>query len=612
MSKLIPDEIIDEIRTKNDIVDVIQSYIPLKRAGNSFKALCPFHNEKTASFNVNPTRQMFYCFGCGKGGDVVKFIMDKENTDYPTALRMLADRAGIIIPEKSGTTTQSAINKNRKDRLYKMHEELAEFFHKNLLEKKVTTVSNYVLKRAVDINAINAFKLGAAADSWDDALKLLSKKEYSEEEIIEAGIILRNPDSGNIYDRFRNRLMFPIRDELGRTVGFSARTIDDSEKEAKYVNSPETPIFKKSRILYALDKARENIRKKDFCVLCEGQLDVIAMHNSGIDNAVAPQGTAFTSEQATILKRYTRKIRICFDGDEAGQKATLRAIEILLSLDMEPSVVVLPQGEDPDSLLRNGEINTLDSTIATAIPFFDFLLKNKFPNSRILSPWEKSSAATDIAEYIAKIASPVLRASFSAILAEKIGISEKTIISEMKKKRETGKENQDKTSQDLSPDSGLANSPEAQIRKAEEIILELCIAHGVYCKKLAEDLPNEMISSTPVGKAIELAVSMTLNGEWENIVENIRKKLSEENDTILCRILALGNEYDGDLAAKAYNDCVKIIKNYHLGKKISQLNELFMNEKNNDVKNKIALEISALRKEIINLNSKKNGPPKIS
>ncbi|HPN84550.1 MAG TPA: toprim domain-containing protein, partial [Victivallales bacterium] len=307
-------------------------------------------------------------------------------------------------------------------------------------------------------------------------------------------------------------------------------------------------------------------------------------------------------------KRYSGKVCICFDGDEAGQKATLRAIEILLSLDMEPSVVVLPPEDDPDSILRKGGAETLDAAIRSAIPFFDFLIRSKIPSGRSLSPWEKNSAAADIAEYIAKIASPVLRSSFSSILAEKIGVSESTIISEMKKRRENrNSQYEDRKNTDIQQD--LAGSPESQIRKAEEILLELSIMHGTFCRRIAEDLPSEMISSTPVGKAIEIAVSMTLNGEWENIVGEIKQKISEENDPTLCRILAFGGEFDENNSGKAYDDCIKIIKNYHLGKKIARLNEDLSTEKDEEKRNSIILQITEHRKEIIKLNSRKNTNP---
>lgn len=602
MARFIPDEVVDEIKAKSDIIDVIQSYIPLKRAGSSFKALCPFHNEKTPSFNVNPTRQMFYCFGCGKGGDVVKFVMEKENADYLTALRILANRAGVNIPER-GPGGQPGAGKNRKDRLYKMHEELAAFFHGNLLSGKVRDVCGYAEKRAIGMDAIKAFGLGASPDSWDECLKLLSLKEYTQDEMLESGIILRNPDSGKIYDRFRNRLIFPIRDELGRTVGFSGRTVDEADAAgAKYVNSPETPIFRKSRILYAMDKAREGIRRKGFSVICEGQLDVIAMHCGGMDNAVAPQGTAFTSEQAGILRRYANRAFVCFDGDEAGRKAALRAMEILLSLDMEPSVVVLPEDDDPDSILRRDGAETLRRIVEGAIPFFDYLMGVKFPPGRTFSPWERNSAAAEVAEYIAKITSPVLRASFSGILAERTGVPEATIFQELRKKRDKDSARVEEQGQaERNGAETFASSPESRLRKAEEILLELCLMHGTFCRRMAEELPAEMISSTSVGKAIEMAVSMTLNGEWEEIPSALSAKIAEENDPVLCRIVAVGAQYDEATAAKAYEDCMRTIRNYHISKRISSLNEKMLSEKDEEVQQNLLMEISALRKSILRL-----------
>jgi len=586
---IIPDNIIEDIKAKSDIIEVIQSYFPLKRAGSSFKALCPFHNEKTPSFTVSPSRQMYYCFGCGKGGDVVKFIMEKENVDYISAIKILADRAGIDIPEKSYINAQNYA-KNHRDKLFKLHQDLLYFYHKNLVEKKNIKVVEYAKKRKITDEIIEKFELGASFDSWDEALKFLSMKGYSQNEMLEAGIIIRSQETGKIYDRFRNRLIFPIKDEIGRTVGFSARSVDDNEKEAKYINSPETAIFKKGKILYALNLAKEFIRKADFSVICEGQLDVIAMHSAGIENAVAPQGTSFTNEQAALLKRYSNKVYICFDGDEAGKKAIFRAIEILLSLDMEPYVVILPQDQDPDSILKNEGSDKLRKIIDSPLSFFDFIMGEFFPKNKILSPFEKKEATLKVAEYIAKINNPVLRNSFISTLAIKTNTPE-TIINEELKKEQTKYFIQQQQS------SNLISSPESQMRKAEETLLELCLLHGIFCRKLAEDLPENMISSTPVGKAIEIAVSMTLNGEWEKIVSVLSEKLTEENDPILCKILISENNFNDESAKKAYEDCIKVIKNFHISREISALMDKFNLEKDENEKIKLSKKIFELKKQ---------------
>jgi DNA primase len=597
------DDAIEQIKTRCDIVELIQSYIPLKRAGASYKALCPFHNEKTPSFNVNPSKQMFYCFGCGKGGDAIKFVMEKENADFPTALRILADKYGIKLPERSGAPRGSG---DKKDRLYKMHEDLAVWFYKKLIENPQNPVSAYLKMRGINDEDVKKFRIGASPDAWDEALKFLSKEGFNENEMIDSGIILRNPENGKIYDRFRNRLIFPICNEQGKVVGFSARTIVPDAKEAKYVNSPETPIFKKSRILYGLDKAKDGIREKGFAILCEGQLDVIAMHKGGFKNAAAPQGTAFTEEQARILKRYVNKIIICFDADDAGKKAALRAMEILLSIDVEVFVMSLPDGEDPDSLLKSKGELALSQCVAGALPFFDYLLKSKVGHEKNLTPWEKSAVASEIVSYISKIGNAVARVSFCGILAQKLGISEAAVLSELKKTKKTQGETSTNNEKIENNSANFASSPEAQVRKAEEIILELCIAHGTFCRKLSEDIPCEMISSTPVGKAIESAVSMTMNGEWENIVPVLKDKLIEENDPAICRIIAVGSEISGDEAQhKAYNDCVRIIKAYHLNIKIAGLSRTMPEEKNEVKKNEIMGKITELKKEILSLRVRK-------
>ena len=350
MPKIIPKRTLEEIRFRNDIADVIQAHIPLKRAGSSFKACCPFHKEKTPSFHVNPQRQSFHCFGCGEGGDVFSFLMKLEGVDFTTAAKMLAQRAGMTLELEDDDGTGSS----NKQKLYKIHEDLAHFYRRCLQQMaSAAPARDYLAARKLDDDTCQDFLIGYAPNRWDTVLQWGRKNKVSNELLEEAGLILQSsrPSSETrYYDRFRNRIMFPIRDEQSRVIGFSGRAMSP-EDPAKYLNSPETPLFHKSRVLYALEKARRSIVDTHEAILCEGQIDVIRCHEKGFTNAIAAQGTAFTEEHARIIKRYADNITLVFDADTAGQNAAVKAAVLFLDVGMAVRIAGLPPGEDPDSTL---------------------------------------------------------------------------------------------------------------------------------------------------------------------------------------------------------------------------------------------------------------------
>src|SRR5213593_4894884 len=325
MSGLFSTATLQQIRAANDIVDVIGSYFPLKRAGANFTALCPFHREKTPSFNVNPHRQIFHCFGCHKGGDVFTFIREYENLSFVDAVKRLAERANIPLEfeNQPGQRESRAL----KDTLLQMHEQIARRWQMALANDPAGQIArDYLAKRGVAPEAVELFRLGFAPDAWDDTVNWSKSKGYDLALVEQAGLIIRKEGTDRFYDRFRGRLMFPICDEQGRVVAFSGRVLSGDEKTAKYVNSPETPIFIKSKIFFGLDKSKRAILDAEFAIVCEGQLDLIACYMAGVQNIVAPQGTALTAEHARILKRYVNEVVLCFDSDDAGQNAGSRSL----------------------------------------------------------------------------------------------------------------------------------------------------------------------------------------------------------------------------------------------------------------------------------------------
>ncbi len=374
MAGMVSKETIDQIRNALDISDVIGSYIQIKRTGHVAKALCPFHKEKTPSFHVNPARQAFHCFGCGVGGDVFKFVMLYDHVDFPTALRMLASRAGIAIQideERAGKREGPG-----KDEIFAANEEASKRYQQELLRSpEAAAAREYLKKRALDVAAWAEWGIGYAPEGWDFLSGAAGPRGGPKMKALEAAGLLSANEKGSLYDRFRGRVMFTIRDELGRAVGFSGRVLKADDKAGgKYVNTPETPAFRKSRILFALDKAKREILDAHTALLVEGQIDCIRCHLGGFKNAVASQGTAFTGEHAALLKRYADKVVVVLDADAAGRKAALRSAELLIAEGLAVELAALPAGEDPDSLILKKGPEAFAAVLKNAQTPMGFLL----------------------------------------------------------------------------------------------------------------------------------------------------------------------------------------------------------------------------------------------
>src|SRR5215510_4344948 len=351
MAGLVSPATLEQIRAASDIVDVIGACLPLKRAGANFLTLCPFHKEKTPSFNVSPHRQIFHCFGCHKGGDVFTFVQEYENISFVEAVRRLADRANISLEFDQQPGQQQA--RHLKEILFKIHEQIAQRWHTALLNDAAGQIArDYLTKRGVSDDAVKLFRLGYALDAWDDTVNWAKSKGYDFGDMEKAGLIIRRDQAEGYYDRFRGRLIFPICDEQGRVIGFSGRVLSGDEKTAKYVNSPETPIFTKGKIFFGLDKSKRAILDAGFAIICEGQLDLIACYMAGVQNIVAPQGTAFTADHARILKRYVDEVVLCFDSDTAGQNAAVHVLDSLLGSGVAIRVATVPTPHDPDSYIK--------------------------------------------------------------------------------------------------------------------------------------------------------------------------------------------------------------------------------------------------------------------
>ena len=427
----IPSETIEQIAAANDIVEVIGSYFPLKRAGANFKALCPFHQEKTPSFMVSPSRQTFHCFGCGAGGSVFRFVMDYENTDFPSAVRKLAARAGIQVVETRGAEDEDRRYEARRT-LLNLHAAAAEWFHENLLKRDVGEAARkYLKERGITAEVAKHWQLGYAPDQWDAFGNWARGRGYNNRDLITSGLAKTRDDAENppvessrAYDRFRGRIIFPIHDDrTGEVIAFSGRLLKDAEGAAKYLNSPETPLFRKGSVLFGLHKTKRALIEANCAVVCEGQLDLISLFEAGITNVVAPQGTAFTENQARVLKRFVNEVVLCFDADAAGRKAAERSLEALLQNDLIVRVAEIPAGEDPDSLVRREGKESFERRVAGARDFFDYWLDRETAGVDLGALGAKMQLARSLAETVSRVRDPLMRGEVVNKVSARLGVA---------------------------------------------------------------------------------------------------------------------------------------------------------------------------------------------
>ena len=432
MSGFFSPNTLEQIRAASDIVDIIGSYVPLKRAGANFTALCPFHKEKSPSFNVNPHKQIFHCFGCHKGGDVFSFVKEYENLTFPEAVKRLADRASIPLEMDQNPAEQQS--RDIKGRLLEIHEGITLRWQNALAnEASGQLARDYLAKRGVSAEAIKLFRLGAAPELWDDTVNWAKSKGYDQELVEKAGLIIKKEGTDRCYDRFRGRLMFPICDEQGRVIGFSGRVLSGDEKTAKYVNSPETPIFTKSKVFFGLDKSKRALLDAGFAIVCEGQLDLIACFMGGVQNIVAPQGTAFTDQHSRILKRYVNEVVLCFDSDEAGQNAAVRSLDHLLASGLAIRVAVVPRPHDPDSFIKANGGDAFKQLITEADGFFDYYLKRLCTQNDVATDKGRLAVLRGMGEAVHKTASAVLIEKYTHKTALRLGVSADAVRAEFKK-----------------------------------------------------------------------------------------------------------------------------------------------------------------------------------
>ena len=489
---MISKETIEQVLMHTDIETLIGSYVSLKRAGSNLKGLCPFHNEKTPSFCVYPADNSFYCFGCGAGGDAITFIRKRENLDYPDAVEFLANRAGITIirDERQGYNSGPKYDRSR---FFKMNVDAAKYFNYCLFsdnpDAKVA-LAYFTEKRGLSVATIKHFGLGFAPNSFDSFSKYMLSKGYTYDELV-AGFLCGKSERGTYYDAFRNRVMFPIIDVSGNVIAFGGRVMDDSKP--KYKNSSDTPVFKKSRNLFALNYARHHCQET--LILCEGYMDVIAMHAAGFENAVATLGTAITSDQARLMSRYTKKVIISYDADEAGQKAAMRAIKMLSEVGLDVTILKVPGAKDPDEYIKMFGADKFKQLLSESKTKFDYNFENILAKHNIDVPADKIKALHEAEKLVSETYSSAERDIYIQNIAKKFEVDAKSVKADVdrliakanwqRKKEESNKIKQDAVgySDKVNPDFIKAPA----VAKNEEHVLGLLIMYPEHRKKVFEE-----------------------------------------------------------------------------------------------------------------------------
>jgi DNA primase len=426
----IAQETVEQIAAASDIVAVVGSYFPLKRAGTEYRAICPFHQEKTPSFFVSPAKQSYYCHGCGAGGSVFQFLMQYENIDFPEAVRRLAARAGISIIEEE-ISAEEETRQNLRKRLLRLHFETSAWFHRHLLRAKAAAhARGYLKSRGINIETAKRWQIGFAPNSWDALVRWATGEKFAKEELVESGLV-KLQEEGNprsrIYDRFRDRLMFPIHNDIGEVIAFSGRILDPQAPGGKYVNSPETPLFTKGNVLFGLHQSKRFIANARQAVVLEGQLDLITAFEAGIQNVVAPQGTALTQRHAALLHRFADSVILFFDADPAGERAAERALEILFGGGFQVRIGEMPSGEDPDSMIRKFGAEAFRDRVNAAEDFFDFQINRKLSAAESNTTAGRVGFARKMSHFISLVPDLVLRDTLISRLAVRLRIPRDTL-----------------------------------------------------------------------------------------------------------------------------------------------------------------------------------------
>lgn len=552
-----PPAFLDELVARNPIEDVVGQYVSLKRSGSNLFGLCPFHGEKTASFSVAPDKGIYYCFGCHKGGSVINFQMEIEGLSYPDAVRALAKRAGMEVPEDE----QYQSRYHQQERLWALHKEAARYFHSQLYAPVGTEALQYALGRGMSKSTLTKFGIGYAPDSWSDLVDALRKKGYTDQELRDSGLVTVSKKNGNLFDRFRDRLMFPIIDVRGNVIGFGGRIMNEKDKSAaKYLNSPETLIFNKRKNLFALNFAKKS--KLGYFILVEGYMDAIALHQYGFDCAVASLGTALTEDGASLLSRYTDQVVLIYDGDAAGQNATQRAIPILERAGLQVKVLRMRDAKDPDEFLKKFGADRFKLLLEESSNRVEYQLAAILKKYDLRDDDQKVKYLQESAQLLSSLSSSVQREVYAGRVAEVAKVSMDAMKLEVDRafKRRLAREKKKQEKIDLAPARALQPKSRSirydNIKSAiaEEMLLALILQEPALLDQ-TEGLTSEMFSSQLLGR-----VFSQLNQRHREGLDVALSGLTDFTSEEMSHIAGLLQRQQGPVSEQALVDCVRTIQ----------------------------------------------------
>ena len=568
---LIPEDIITRVLERTDIGELIGTYTPLKRAGKNFKGLCPFHNEKTPSFVVTPDKQIFHCFGCGAGGNAISFVMKLERLEFPEAVRFLAGKAGIEVPDNASDGAAGGQNDGTRDKVFAANAAAVEYFHGNLVsgrEKEVGVARDYLKGRKLNLDAVKKFKIGYAYDAWDGLIRHLRSKGVDPAIIEKSGLVVARDENKGSYDRFRGRVIFPIFDYRGRPVAFGARALKKDDK-AKYINSPETPVYTKGRHLYGFNLAKEAIGREDGVVIVEGYLDFIRPFLAGVENVAASQGTALTPDQIRLVRRYTRHVTMLFDMDLAGQSAALRSLDILLEEEMDVKVAALADGEDPDSFIQKYGAEDFKRYVSQAKSLVEFKLERLKLEFDATTIEGRGSILREMLTTIEKVKNESVKSEYLKYLRLELNVNEYEIDLERKnllKKRPAASARADTGMDAPKPTLSVVLSSD------EEWLLRFVMADVQWLKKAKEQVAPEGLGET-ARHVLATAYRLLDEGRDAGPAALVQEFPDEGLRRKLMAMASSPEKFDQKTAARAFDDCVKRIRDRERKAKRQKLRE---------------------------------------
>ncbi len=568
-----PPAFIDELVARNPIEDVVGQYVSLKRSGSNLFGLCPFHGEKTASFSVSPDKGIYYCFGCHKGGSVINFMMEIENLSYPDAIRSLAKRVGMEVPEDE----QYQSRYHQQERLWALHKEAARYFHSQLYAPVGAEALKYAMGRGMPKSTLTTFGIGYAPDDWTGMVDAMRKKGYTDQELKDSGLVTVSQKNGRLFDRFRDRLMFPIIDVRGNVIGFGGRIMNNKDKEAaKYLNSPETLIFNKRKNLFALNLAKKS--KLGYLILVEGYMDAIALHQYGFDCAVASLGTALTEDGTNLLSKYTEQVVLIYDGDEAGQNATKRAIPILEKAGLQVKILRMRDAKDPDEFLKKFGADKFKLLLEESSNRVEYQLNAIYKKYDLQNDEDKVKYLQESANLISGLSSAVQREVYGNRVADAAKISYEAMKLEIEKalKRRLYQQKKKQEKIDLAPAQNLQPKTRSFHYKnmksamAEETVLAMVLKQPALFDQ-AENLTAEIFSAPILGRAYE-----QLKNRYTMGLEVQPGALTDFTSEEMAHIAGIMQRHTGPLNEEAFRDCVHTICAEHQAESVSSDNDLLM------------------------------------